>query len=913
MSASVAKTLRSKGSAAQKLDAVLRADERGAAVLAALERRAQEGRETTVQRSGKFEWSQSWGDLLREERRCSDELVAWMRSHAGMGFPAEDAAAVAVGGAADAPLLHTWGRLAGVHGMSSASQWLDEAGFDRSLLRRGLLHKARRTKGAVGQASEGSSSVVDAGRELEAANDVLWAMKEELYTGEAAAEGEAQEGQAAVWRALHTLAQGVDPDLDCDEAEGEQHVSAGAGVAAEEMLGGARTGRGIESQLDLVGGASCPDGGLRLDLLAGAAALRAAKDDALASLREEYERRCDALGIPPGSYHRIGILGDGGGAAVSTAGALSGLGAGCGGWTKDAHLAYLQVYGKLGAVSAAAGAAAWLTGRSRPGSSNASVSGVGSSAPGARSALRSAGSTAVAAGGAGTSSARPGDSSGGGGGTLASKADTVARLVASLSHAAGRMPGISREQVLLHDTWYAAYRQYSSRAAGRRAQWQREWSAYLESARVAFAQAQRAAADAGERELARREQEQRQRQMHARLLGQRQAAEVEAAVTAEVQRALSEAQTAVAAAHSAAAAAEAHAKKRALDSYHREREAIEARLEANRIAVEELAAQERKAAAAAGSERLAVRRLAEEEQRRTKSEALAAEASRLEADRSAALQRLIASVPYYSRVREIAATSDAGRLVQPTAAFAAASEMSRAYAEFLSEVAMATKADAAALAEAPAGADGARAGGGFDGEPDDDAGDNEGLVGEEGEGDADAEGAGGEGGDGLGELVGGGRARGAGGRGGARSVATRRTHASAASAWSARGSVDLSAAARHAAAAAAGGVPSHLTGAAAAEHAELAARKAAALSRLAHQRASEQGIYARTGFEDKRITRDPRWRAMTALQEAGLQRSQHARQAFAGMQAAGRGATTAHMSGSSAGVTAAFAGDGSGP
>jgi chemotaxis protein histidine kinase CheA len=506
-----------------------------------------------------------------------------------------------------------------------------------------------------------------------------------------------------------------------------------------------------------------------------------------------------------------------------------------------------------------------------------------------------------------------GDVSGGGGGALASKADTVARLVASLSHATGRMPGISREQVLLHDTWYAAYRQYSSRVAARRAQWQREWGAYLEGARTAFAKAQGAAADAGERESARREQEQRQRQMHARLLGQRQAAEVEAAVAAEVQRALSEAQAAVAAAHSAAAAAEAQAKKRALDSYRREREAIEARLEANRLAVEELAAQERKAAAAAGAERLAVRRQTEEEQRRSKSEALAAEAGRLEADRSAALQRLIASVPYYSRVQEIAATSDAGRLVQPTAAFAAASEMSRAYAEFLAEVAMATKADAAALAEAPAREVGARAGGGIDGEPGG-AGESGGLGGEEGEGegDAEAEGAGGEGEDGLGELLEGGRARAAGGRGGTRSVATRRTHGSVASAWSARGSMDLSAAARYAAAAAAGGVPSHLTGAAAAEHAELVARKAAALSRLAYQRTAEQGIYARTGFEDKRITRDPRWRAMTALQEAGLQRSQHARQAFAGMQAAGRGATTALVSGSSAGVAAAFAGDGSG-
>lgn len=74
---------------------------------------------------------------------------------------------------------------------------------------------------------------------------------------------------------------------------------------------------------------------------------------------------------------------------------------------------------------------------------------------------------------------------------------------------------------------------------------------------------------------------------------------------------------------------------------------------------------------------------------------------------------------------------------------------------------------------------------------------------------------------------------------------------------------------------------------------------AEALRRLAVIRATEQGQFARSGYEDKRITRDPRWRLNTALRDAGLEGSAYARKALQAVPASGRGAVAAQRNASS--------------
>lgn len=65
-------------------------------------------------------------------------------------------------------------------------------------------------------------------------------------------------------------------------------------------------------------------------------------------------------------------------------------------------------------------------------------------------------------------------------------------------------------------------------------------------------------------------------------------------------------------------------------------------------------------------------------------------------------------------------------------------------------------------------------------------------------------------------------------------------------------------------------------------------------------------MFSRHGFEDKRVTSDPRWRVMTALHDAGVSRNAYARQAFASVAATGRGAVTAVRSGASSSVGQLF-------
>lgn len=70
--------------------------------------------------------------------------------------------------------------------------------------------------------------------------------------------------------------------------------------------------------------------------------------------------------------------------------------------------------------------------------------------------------------------------------------------------------------------------------------------------------------------------------------------------------------------------------------------------------------------------------------------------------------------------------------------------------------------------------------------------------------------------------------------------------------------------------------------------------RALALAKLAEYRIQEQGLYARTGYSDKQVRADPRFRLASALRDAGVGGSLAA-QAMLRMPPTGRGAVTAQM------------------
>jgi len=137
--------------------------------------------------------------------------------------------------------------------------------------------------------------------------------------------------------------------------------------------------------------------------------------------------------------------------------------------------------------------------------------------------------------------------------------------------------------------------------------------------------------------------------------------------------------------------------KESLAAYAREQAEISERIEAVRAEVDAAEAERRASLIAAGASRVESRNVHRIERATERAQSLAAEAQALERERTALLERLVASVPYRERVDEILAVPDAARAAGHTASSAASAALSGAFAAYLKAV-QGGGEDAAALA-----------------------------------------------------------------------------------------------------------------------------------------------------------------------------------------------------------------------
>lgn len=260
--------------------------------------------------------------------------------------------------------------------------------------------------------------------------------------------------------------------------------------------------------------------------------------------------------------------------------------------------------------------------------------------------------------------------------------DTISALILRMS-GGKRKP--TRTDVLSHHKYTVARRFFLQRTSARKAQWQRESSAHIESSRLHFTAAREETDDRRRREYEREAHELVRRVTHARLEKQRAQKSVEDAVLNAIKASEAESEENLAEAVRAKRAAHFVAVKQALEAYKEEERVLQERIESVREAVALAEAERRAASLAEGHERVQFReQLLVEKAKKAKD--LEAEAKNLETEKAALLEKLVASVPYRERIEEIATIADASRITAHTEASAASAALSSAYAAYLKAV-----------------------------------------------------------------------------------------------------------------------------------------------------------------------------------------------------------------------------------
>ncbi len=833
-------------------------------------------------REDRFRWHEEWRRLAAEERALTDSLQAWMSERrdtavqdADDGPPpsplqaeAEARAAADAGDDGSAPppppprTSHALSSVLLGDLLSASAQGEYECSLERKQLRAALsavrdavaplrgpvlpLPKARRTHRAAALESARAG--------LEAAREAMDRRRAALAEEARGAEEDATEAQRAVAAAMRggdgddgqqeeededgTRAEerrsDDDDDDDDEEEEEEEHDDDGPTDGDKVQRRRQRRGRLARSRpaalparrraecasaLSEVGGRACEDPSLSSRLLGGLVALRRSFDDDAAALEDDWAEACERYGAPREDEE-------------------------CGGWPRDAHLAFVQALrmgaGKRGAgrrrtvrfaasagtVGAAAeagvasAAAAVDLGDGREGEEEGDDGDEDNNDGGLGGGLcgglggRLGGDDGQEAQGAAPAplALQPPPSSSIVGSELA---DAVAALAAAATEGAFRP---SRHACEAHNAWWAARRAYLSRKAAREARWVRERGEFLSDARVAFQRAADALAQGRARAAVLEAHERTRQDSHARLDAQRARKAVEEAVAAAVAAEIAEAERAVAALASEQRKARAAEAQRALERYRSEQAANDARLQAVREQVAAFEAQRRREELAEGAERVGARRRQNEEARARREAELREEQEKIERRRAEAVERLMAAVPYRERVDEIAATSDGERAASHTAASAAAAELSLAYAAYIRAVEAGGEENARMAPH-----------GNFD-------------------------------------LAAAAAVAAAGGEGGAAGTL-------------ASGSLAASRAASGAGPAPGGGGRPPLT--------------QDKLLALANLRIREKGLFARHGFSERQVTGDKRWRVVSGVWAAGVQGTDAARDALRTVQPAGRGALQA--------------------
>jgi hypothetical protein len=643
-------------------------------------------------RGDKFQWQQEWRRLRQEEDRLSEELSAWMGSHRGVALPptAPSSSTAAADSAplpptpdapatARSPLQAEADAVSDALTMGELLAHVSEMEYAARLERRQLKaclegvrvamaplrapvipapKAARLRRAALENAQQGlddAAAALNTLREalraeaLEAEEEAVGAQKsahEALAMRADAGDGDELDdagiGEPLEGGAFPAAASAADDDVndgDEDDREGDGEGGRGAARRRAPSAKGRRAHnpstalqRRAEcaAALNAVGGSSCEDGALASRLLQGLVALQRAYEDDIRALQTAWSDVCEETRAPEHDEN--------------------------GGWTRDAHLAYMHAL-KLGTRTNRARAAR-LRGA---GAADESGAGGGGGEDGEAADL-----------------AAPSSDLGLAGDVL----DTAIALVQQMTEGAV-VP--TRAQVEAHHKWARERKLFQTRRQAREARWEREKGDYVDGAKVAFQQAADAAAQQRMRAATMAAHEKIRKDAHARLESARARKAVEDAAAAAIAAELKAAEDAVNEATALARRERAAAAVKMLEAYRAEQAQVEARIAAVRAQVAAVEAEKRQIERAAGAERIEFRRqLADQRAERAKE--LAEEAQALEAERESLLERLIASVPYHDRVKQISETADSGRVAAHTAASSAAAELSLAYAAYLKAV-----------------------------------------------------------------------------------------------------------------------------------------------------------------------------------------------------------------------------------
>jgi hypothetical protein len=696
--------------------------------VAAVSKAARTMKLSLAERDDKYKWQVEWSRLCGEEERLTEELHVWMGQNRGLSsapVPLPPRARVghavtaAVGAAAcdNHDNVNDGAAVPPRSPLQAAAAALEEASPDPatpapthpqhddeplvvedllslasqaeyglSLERNELRDRVKGVRGALlpllahfraegpqqllplpkgerererGRARARAALVASAREGLHAAVEAMDALWQEVLGEAAAADEVAALSQAAVAR--HRA---VVPNPADGGGGGGGGSGGGSGTDGEQQQEGAEGGdpptpphpsRAVgptvrraqcASLLAEAGGRDCEDPALRTRLFEGLVALQRRYEEDCAALDEDFAGACEDCGTT---------------AQDET-----------GGWSRDAHLAFLQGQ-KLGSAAPAA-------------------------APRARAGRRSSRLRVDRAddeeGGVGNGRGRGevddeeeeevGVGAGEEDGLLAPARDrAISNLVGQVTGGRDRPSPLA---VRAHSTWYAARRTYLARRSARDAQWARERDEFVSAARGSFAAAAELAAHARRRAAASAAHERVRQESHARLEGLRARKAVEDAATAAIQAELDAAEGELALVAEESRRARADGLRAALASYRAEIAENERLVEAVRREAEALAQERRRAEVAAGAERVEARREHQAEVRAARAAALAEQAAALDADRAALVERLLAAVPYRERLEEIATTADAGRAHGHTAASKAAADLSLAYAAYLRAV-----------------------------------------------------------------------------------------------------------------------------------------------------------------------------------------------------------------------------------
>jgi hypothetical protein len=589
-------------------------------------------------RDDKFAWRQEYDEIRVLENSLGLDLTSWLERHDDWAFPTE------------APTSGN-GLLRSTLELTRVRELLEEAqswGAERKVEQQRCLGPVLAARAQVG------------------------ALRRERR-GQATAEAQAAEALAAASAALHAV--GLKLDAECSELEGSTSAAALVKGAEEEEEGGWESGEGaarpvsaplagVQDSSDAASGARAVSagGGLRaaravrgaaaaplseaaseglvplgvaLDRVGGAqSADTAVRESLLAALEAAHARASAAVAAEAAAW-----------VAASASLGVEDSGDACGGWTEAAHTAYVhavKLHARLSALRA------------------------GQPAP-----------PPTQTGG----SAHPVLNSSTG---LGSDLSMTVQLLLRVGGVTGGPA--NRASVTAHHEWALARRAHEMSRSALAQQWATDRSGMLEAAARKFASVAAAAEASAQTVAARAMHEKVRAATHVRLELAQSRKAVADAIEAALSSELADAEAAVESLARQERQAGMDARKAAVAAYKAAERDAEAQLNALRsaMAAEEKARLREEVEVGAG--RVQVRAAATTAARAARTAEREAQVAAVEAARTEALDRLIASVPYAARMGEIASTADGERVRSHTASFAAASELSLAYAAYLRAV-----------------------------------------------------------------------------------------------------------------------------------------------------------------------------------------------------------------------------------